>query len=478
MNSGAEVELASIIHAQAEMLRRLAGAIADAEASLSDANAQATELRALEALMTEIEGQAAELPPNALLAYDADAIQAIYVEHVGRVGGTVPIVRYHDWSSFVVSCQAYAVENGLDPLGGYDSLLTDGDLLRLRGESYAAQYAWDKWDYIFVGASGLLAALTDHLLVGIPKGMPAYSKFVGQKGSPITAWLKSTDTSTSDGWFSKWTRELERRCKVPYDAQQFLTGASIPGMGGRSHRFQTLGHDPVLGFVLGVLDIMRGSVTGFSYKTLEQSHTFFSAATGADPVPFISAILRQLGHLISDVGTPAGLPSPLMPLAQFLNVGSFGEGQRTLAELSRYMYRNGYDLRHFITMGITPAVIEIILRAYIMLRHYFETGEFMVSVASHPKYRAMLLSAHAIAALGNAGKIWLMQGNPLAFNQAQWMALFRYLVPWMKYRLFDRQRLEIEHIERINDAGWNTLLDSTRGLAMGASAQLDDLRLG
>jgi hypothetical protein len=93
----------------------------------------------------------------------------------------------------------------------------------------------------------------------------------------------------------------------------------------------------VLGFVLGVLDIMRGSVTGFSYETLEQSHTFFSGATGADPVPFISAILRQLGHLISDVGTPAGLPSPLMPLAQFLNVGSFGEGQRTLAELSRHM---------------------------------------------------------------------------------------------------------------------------------------------
>jgi len=44
----------------------------------------------------------------------------------------------------------------------------------------------------------------------------------------------------------------------------------------------------------------------------------------------------------------------------------------------------------------------------------------------------MLLMAHGIATLGNMGKITLMPGNPLAINYAQWMALIRYLVGWVR----------------------------------------------
>ena len=124
------------------------------------------------------------------------------------------------------------------------------------------------------------------------------------------------------------------------------------------------------------------------------------------------------------------------------------------------MYLNGYDFRHFLVSGITPAVIEIILRAYIMLRHYSEHGETKLILNDHPKYRSMLLVAHSIAALGNAGKIALMQGNPLAFNLAEWMALIRYLIPTIKYWLFDEHRLRLEHLERINDSGWNELLQN------------------
>ena len=128
------------------------------------------------------------------------------------------------------------------------------------------------------------------------------------------------------------------------------------------------------------------------------------------------------------------------------------------------MYVNGYDLRHFIVSGITPATIEIILRAYMMLRHYAEYGEVKLVLGSHPKYRSMLLAAHSIAALGNARKIALAQGNPLAFNLAEWMALFRYLLPSVKYWVFDQHRMQLKHLEGLNGIAWAELLQNTTNL--------------
>ena len=62
---------------------------------------------------------------------------------------------------------------------------------------------------------------------------------------------------------------------------------------------------------------------------------------------------------------------------------------------------------------------QILLRAYIMLRHYSEQGEVKLAVAQSPKYRSKLLAAHGVAAAANAGKVALYQGNPLAINQAE-----------------------------------------------------------
>lgn len=62
----------------------------------------------------------------------------------------------------------------------------------------------------------------------------------------------------------------------------------------------------------------------------------------------------------------------------------------------------------------------------------------------------MLLSAHAIACAGNAGKIILMDGNPLAFNYAEWIALTRYLLPSIKYWLLDKHRIKFENFVKVN----------------------------
>lgn len=231
---------------------------------------------------------------------------------------------------------------------------------------------------------------------------------------------------------------LESIAKVPYD-----------NTGGSLHRIDTLGHDPVLGFIFGVIEIMTKGVP--NNGGFEAVHNPFKA------------ILIQFLHLVSDVATTRGLPVPFAPVLRQLKVGTFrvGNAQMDLSQMMGWMYHHGYDLRHFITMGITPATIEIILRAYLMIRHYVEKGETTITLTNNPKYRSMLLSAHSVAAAANLGKLAIYQWNPLAINYAEWLALIRYLLPSVKYWLFDRHRLKMEYLENVTDKEWNELMLSS-----------------
>jgi len=451
------LELRPVLTAQRDLLGRLKAEIDAAAGALAISDRHVGEIEALNQMLADLEGAAGVLLPGDLADFDPNAIPALYESRSSLVRKDLQGMTMDDWPSFVRQSLAYDAERGLDPLLAYDAYLTAADLATLRQESYEQQYRWDKWDYIAVGVAGTLAALTDFLLVRIPKSMTYQGKW-DQKGSPLTEWLKRYDTSGNaehfrTDWFARLARNLEHNAKVPFDGIQ-----GIAGMSGRTHRFQSLGHDPVLGFVVGIFDLLRGTITGFSYDHLTGAHGWsHGAAPGFEPVGIIEAVLKQIGHLLSDVATPAGLPAPFMPLAQSFNLGRFGPKGRSIGELARWMYTNGYDLRHFLVGGLCPALIEIILRAFIMIRHYVRFGDVKFDLASHPKYRSMLLTAHGVAAVANAGKVALYHGNPLAINEAQWLALIRYLLPSMKYWLFDRDRLKWEHLERISEAGWSAL---------------------
>jgi hypothetical protein len=487
-----EIDLRTALQVQAELLRRIERTGEGIERDFAESRIAQAEIGAAEAALAELEAHAELLDAEDLEDFDPEEIPGIYERRRAAVSSELVRISYRGWDDFVRQTRTFALTHGLDPLAPFDTFLIEEDLERLREGSYQSSLRWDRWDYFFVYGSGMLAALTDFLLVRIPKMMVG-GQYAGQEASPLTEWFKQYDTRPghSEGWLAEWARMLEECCKTPYDRQAAVLDdelAQIPGVTAKSHRLQTLGHDPVLGFVFGVLDILRGTVTAFSYDHLAGAHRYvegkvFSPLAAADMderiTRLIEAILRHIGHLISDVGTPMGLPAPLMTLFQVLNVGAFGEKDRTVGQVARWMYLNGYDLRHFVASGVTPAVIEIVLRAFLMLRHYSEQGEVKLALAQSPKYRSMLLAAHGVAATTNAGKVALYQGNPLAINQAEWMALLRYLFPHMKYWMFDRQRLKLEHMARINEASWNELaLSSGRVLERVAAEDWEVIRLG
>lgn len=412
--------------------------------ALSDSDAHAAQIRSMECDLAEIEAASSQLPSRALDDWSASQILGIYEERQRLAHQELGSLHFHDWNQFTRDSLAYAVHHGSEGVVAWESFLTTEDLDTLRKESVDKSQQWDKLDYAFVGAAGVIGSLVDIFLVRIPTTMNV-GTFAGQEGSKLTEWLRSLKFPGS------WQEWLEKAAKVPYD-----------NTGGSLHRIDSLGHCPVLGWIFGVADILRGSSTSVKGGQLLMQLTGTPLEEG-----LVGAIIRQFIHLLSDVATARGLPVPFAPLARLLDFGSFkgptGKAH-TISQMSAWMYHHGYDLRHMITMGTTPASIEIILRAYLMIRHYCEKGEVPFLLARDPKYRSMLLSAHAIACAGNAGKVALMQGNPLAVNYAEWLALIRYLAPSIKYCLFDKARLERERMEKISDAAWNDLLKASDGL--------------
>jgi hypothetical protein len=439
-------ELKVVLNAQRGIVSKIDSSIEGLGVRIESAERQAREIDELSGLLDEIEKGADILSSSDLGGWEEEdaRLQAIYDERRGRFEANMATLEYHNWQQFVRDSQIYCLSKGIEPLLPWQAILSDEDLAQLKAESYEAQYWWDKWDYLVVGAAGVLAFLTDCFLVAIPKTMTS-GVYKGQSGSIVTEKLRTLNLPPSvQGW-------LKNAPKVPYDHT-----------GGGDHRIDSFGHDPILGFIFGTLDIFRGGAT-----TIKGGDVAFKAGL-ADPTRNpISAVVTQFLHMLSDVTTSKGLPVPFGSILRALKVGSFpgpSGKSHTLSELILWMYHNGYDLRHFVTMGITPATIEIVLRAYLMIRHYSVHGETKFFLADNPKYRSMLLSAHAIACAGNAGKYALGSYNPLAINYAEWLALLRYLMPSLKYWIFDRSRLKIEHLQRINEKGWQELCQSSDAL--------------
>ncbi len=115
---------------------------------------------------------------------------------------------------------------------------------------------------------------------------------------------------------------------VPYDATQ--KGVHIKdniGLSGTTHRYRTLGHDPLLGWVFGTANIMTNSLTKYNFETfqvkdmciirhyplgvfgmLEKATTYAQS----DPKLLAASLGRQFIHFGSDFFTNQGLPIPLI----------------------------------------------------------------------------------------------------------------------------------------------------------------------
>lgn len=210
-------------------------------------------------------------------------------------------------------------------------------------EQYNQIHRMDAVDVAIAASAGFLAATVDILLVGIPQ-----KTHDGLKTGPLSDYIRD--------YFDKRfpPNEMERLAnskvsKVPYDAQDNRnTATRVEGLSTYYHRLLSLGHDPLLGFVFGVSDILTGRMT-----TIDKNGKIVSQVmecyTGRKEADIFAAIAKQVIHLKSDITTSMGLPAPLTELFNLMQFGSIGEEEQTVAEIVQGMYFEGYDFIHFFT---------------------------------------------------------------------------------------------------------------------------------
>jgi hypothetical protein len=195
----------------------------------------------------------------------------------------------------------------------------------------------------------------------------------------------------------------------------------------------SLGHDPILAFIFGTIDVMSSTGT-----YIDKHGDLRRIATSTRPESLVSAFLKVFLHLLSDVFTSAGIPPPFFTLLQLAKtkspfvLGPSGE-EVTWTNVARYMCTHGYDLRHFATMGIVPASVEMIVRGWWLCRSFDSDSQIAPTKA---KLTSMLMLAHLIATSGNllkTGVIFAM--NPLALNWAEMLALPPVTLAWISETL-------------------------------------------
>lgn len=338
-----------------------------------------------------------------------------------------------------------------------ESLFTEEELrsnelaIHQLNEEFNAVHRLDLFDISIAALAGLVGAVVDILLVGIPQKTPE-----GLKGGPLSNYVRD--------YFDKKFPEEEMKklanskvSKVPYDAQDNRhTSIRVEGLSAYYHRLLQLGHDPLLGFVFGVADILTGRMTTIDKNGNIVSQVMENYADRKESDIF-AALAKQVVHFKSDVTTSMGLPVPLMSLFNLLQFGSIGEEEQTIAEIVQGMYYEGYDFIHFCSMSIPAMLVEVIVRLGYAIKRIKEGHSIKDSIPlslnreKHPKLATMLFIGHASATAANAGKVYFKK-NPVAINYPQWIAFAKYSYSQLRWVLLEKPSMRDTYVRgKINE---------------------------
>lgn len=371
----------------------------------------------------------------------------------------MPTVPKHDVVKKVMVVPSWEqlcleAENSVGTGHPLESIFTEAELkrnsqeIRMLNAEYNQLHHLDKYDIAISVAAGLLGAAVDVLLVGIPQKTPD-----GLKGGTLANYVRD--------WFDKKFPEEEMEklanskvSKVPYDAQDNRnTTQYVDGLSAYYHRLLSLGHDPLLGLIFGVADILTGRMTTID-KTGKIVVQVMENYADRKETDVFAAIAKQIIHFKSDITKSMGLPAPMMALFNLLQFGKIGEYEQTIAEIVQGMYYEGYDFIHFCTLSIPVMIVEVVTRigyAFKRIKEGHSVKEsipFSLNREKHPKLATMLFIGHSAATAVNAGKVYFTQ-NPMAINYPQWIAFAKYSYQQLKWVLLDKPNARDAYVRGI-----------------------------
>ena len=161
------------------------------------------------------------------------------------------------WNQMVAEAQASCgTDNTLESLFTSEELQCNHDAIRLLNKEYNHIHQLDKFDIGISAVAGIIGGAVDILLVGIPQ-----RGYDGLEAGPLSNYIRNRfDKAFPEEEMEKLANS--KVSKVSFDAQNNRnTTEYVTGMSAYYHRILSLGHDPLLGFVVGVFDILTGRMT-------------------------------------------------------------------------------------------------------------------------------------------------------------------------------------------------------------------------
>lgn len=193
---------------------------------------------------------------------------------------------------------------------------------------------------------------------------------------------------------------------VPYDAIKGSKQVLKAGLSGTTHRYRTLGHDPILGWIFGTANILTDTLTLnnlVSYRVekgcvtnrsllIPQLFWETSNQIRSDKYKLPAAVFRQALHYTSDMYTKDGLPVPLL--------GVFNE------TLAGKLYSSQYDFLCFVRdskIEGMSVILSILINMTIGLLHglYYDEKRDGERDLFEVRTRKIILYSNTLASTGN-----------------------------------------------------------------------------
>lgn len=195
---------------------------------------------------------------------------------------------------------------------------------------------------------------------------------------------------------------------VPYD---ITNGSSAFGvnMEGGYHRIHTLGHDPILGWIFGTMNILSDTITLDDFRTfnvcMEKGKKKWDSPTTLvdsfqdaldsikeDSNRLPAAVFAQALHYKSDILTKNGLAVPII--------------ETFAPEFAGKLYKEGYDslclMKDIAIIGV-QGIVSILINILITLIHglYYDSNKYPNKDWFEVKTRKILTYSNVIASSSN-----------------------------------------------------------------------------
>lgn len=392
-----------------------------------------------------------------------------YGDKVAELAPTVgerkrEVIVLRDWQDIVSDAERQVGDSReLEELFTEEELRENSEAIKLLNREFNDLHRLDKYDVGIAALAAIVGAIVDIVLVGIPAKGPD-----GLEAGPLSDFIrKKFDEVFSPEEMEKLANS--KKSKVPFDAQDNRnTTEYVEGLSAYYHRLLSLGHDPLLGFIFGVYDIMHGTMTTIdkSGKIVCQVMENYADRKESD---IVTAVAKQIIHFKSDITTSMGLPAPLMGLFNLLQFGNIGEEELTVAEIVQGMYYEGFDFIHFCSQSMSVIVIELIVRLGYAIKRIKEGNKVKDSIpislnrSKHPKLATMLFVGHTGATAVNAGKVYFTK-NPMAINYPQWMAFAKYSYKQLRWAVIQKPAMREAYVEGILNSELKVITEETDAL--------------